>query len=633
MVRSKFSRWGILVLVLAPSLALAKDLPRQFTLGKYLPEDCWMCVHGVDNPESAWIYERWGEVFEALKASGIDKDIKGLIVSLLDEQGKAKFESGLTKVLELAGGVKWSDMMHYEMAFAERFGVGLPGYEYILLMRGKPETADANAQGLVAILKEIAALDARLAIKQTTVDGVTVWTLPITEKAEFGMDFGILQKGDIIGFIMGKKSLTSVPAMLAGKSTEKPIVDSARFKEALGQIPTPEDSVTFFDLRGFIGGLDKMFEAAFANAKEDEAKQVKQIMKSLVTMGDFIDYVVTSMETDGHRTLTHHVTKLLPNYGNSPVGASIYDRKPFEKFDKYIPADATGFTVDTFLDLEGLYKAAIDFVEKEVPDGKKHIEEFKAGLAQVGFDPQRDVFSWWSGEMMSVTLPPVVVTPMSSSDSVLFIRVKDSKLASEKVTAALGFVAAMMQGAGQALTTKPAEGCGEGFSEIVFAPIAMFAKPVIGVKDEWLMLSSSAGAVTKCLDVASGKSPSIMSNERFKKEGLIPQGPVLSVSFTDTSKLGQEMAAILGPLSFGIGMASASIPSNDPEARKVKEVMQKGAGIMMKLGPVLQKIDFFSSDSMMSTRDGLAIRSETVTTYKPEAITKSKTASSDTAGK
>ena len=86
-------------------------------------------------------------------------------------------------------------------------------------------------------------------------------------------------------------------------------------------------------------------------------------------------------------------------------------------------------------------------------DGKKYIEEFKAGLAQVGFDPQRDVFSWWSGEMMSVTLPPVVVTPMSSSDSVLFIRVKDSKLASEKVASALGFISAMMQGAGQALTS------------------------------------------------------------------------------------------------------------------------------------------------------------------------------------
>jgi len=38
----------------------------------------------------------------------------------------------------------------------------------------------------------------------------------------------------------------------------------------------------------------------------------------------------------------------------------------------------------------------------------------------------------------------------------------------------------------------------------------------------------------------------------------------------------------------------------------------------MKLGPVLQKIDFYSSESSMGTYDGpLTMRSESVVTYKP----------------
>ena len=49
--------------------------------------------------------------------------------------------------------------------------------------------------------------------------------------------------------------------------------------------------------------------------------------------------------------------------------------------------------------------------------------------------------------------------------------------------------------------------------------------------------------------------------------------------------------------------------------------------VLMKLGPVLQKLDFFSSEASVTVRDGpLAVRTKRVTTYKSPVGNKSQTA-------
>jgi len=64
------------------------------------------------------------------------------------------------------------------------------------------------------------------------------------------------------------------------------------------------------------------------------------------------------------------------------------------------------------------------------------------------------------------------------------------------------------------------------------------------------------------------------------------------------------------------GMAAAAIPE-EPDTHQLKQVIQSALGIIMKLGPILQKIDFYSSESSMTTHDGpLTVRTESVVTYK-----------------
>jgi hypothetical protein len=77
------------------------------------------------------------------------------------------------------------------------------------------------------------------------------------------------------------------------------------------------------------------------------------------------------------------------------------------------------------------------------------------------------------------------------------------------------------------------------------------------------------------------------------------------------------MAGMIGMVG---GIASAGMPENS-ETRQLKQTIQAALGIVMKLGPILQKIDFYSSESSMTTYDGsLTVRTESVVTYKDRSV-------------
>jgi hypothetical protein len=128
--------------------------------------------------------------------------------------------------------------------------------------------------------------------------------------------------------------------------------------------------------------------------------------------------------------------------------------------------------------------------------------------------------------------------------------------------------------------------------------------------------------VQKCLDVSTGKSPSILKNERFAAEGMIPKGPVRSASFADTSKTGQELAQQFGMLGMVGPMIVGGMPEKSPEEKQSKQAIESLLRILVKLAPVMAKIDFYSSTSSMGTYDGkLTLRTDTVTTYRNTAAT------------
>ena len=609
---------------LSAPAALAGDLPSRFTLGRYIPADSWMFINNVRNPERAWVDAQIDEVFQALKESGIDRDLSSLIMSLLgsDEQ-RAEFEANLDKVTKLVKAVRWGDMFGGETVFAERIISNLPGYEYMLLARGVEGSAEANMTGLAAILQEIASWSEELKLDHRTTDGTELWSLTIKDKPELTMGLSVFRKGDVIGMVMGNAAAGEILALMSGDSAKRAIVDTARFRTASAQVKAPETAIMFFDIKTLLHDITRFLDHMVAveaarqeGAEPKEAAQVKQMLESIAGLFDMVDYSVTSMEMDGRRELTHTLTRVQEGKEKNPLAKVILNRQSFKRFDQYIPAEATGFSIDAFIDLELLYQVIIDFIRQHIPDGAEGIGKWNEWLVTVGFDPQRDLFDWWSGEIVNVTLPPAVVTPMGGSDSVLMVRVKNGELARTKVNALIDFAQKKLQEGGQMLMVSPAAVDAEGFREVTHPMIMMMVKPVIGVKDEWLIIGTSTGAINKCLAVAAGQAPSIMKNKRFREEGLIPKGPVRSASFTDTSNFGQELGAALGIIGMVGGMATASMPDQPEDARQAKRIAQTILSTMMKLSPVLQKLDFYSSESAVTTVDGLVMRQERVVTYK-----------------
>ncbi len=663
----------MLAVWLAPTLAFAGQLPARFTLGQYIPEHAWFFIHHADNPERAWIEQQWGEVFEALKNSGIDRDITTLVMSALTDEDRAKADATIQKVTGLLHGVSWGDLIGKEFAFAEGVSPSSSSYGYVLLARGTENSGQTNVAGLVTILKEIASLDESIKLIESKRNDVDLWSLRFGKKgaveAAFVVD--LLRRGDIIGLVaevpMGplsgasSQTLDDVLALMAGQPGKKAILAQPRFQEAINLVKPPQDSLAYFDVKMFVEDLGRMFEAMgkkksaaktpsekkegdgkdgaakepasalgntppAGNDDEDGAKALA-IVQKLFALCNVMDYNITTVETQGRRELTHLATRIQAGKQTNPLVQACLLRKPFDRFDQFIPADATGFRLDGFVDLGGFYNLAIEFVSKEVPGGAEIISQFKAKLAEVGFDPQRDIFDWLSGEMISIDLPAAVVTPMGGADWVWMIRVKNSELAATKVNGAIDALSGQMKGQGQMLMVTPAKVNAEGFREITHPMLAMIMRPVVGVNGEWLTIGSSAAAVNKCLAVASGTAPSIRENKRFIAEGLVPTGPVAGASFKDTSKRGQELAGAAGMIGLAGGMAAAAIPE-EPDTHQLKQVIQSALGIIMKLGPILQKIDFYSSESSMTTHDGpLTVRTESVVTYKDRSANETTTKS------
>ncbi len=611
------------VLIAAPVQA-ATPLPAPFTLGKCVPGDAWMYIHVVNNPEHAWLEAKWSEIFAELKKTGVDQDMVKIFMSMLGDTERASVQTGMDKVLTLIQGVKWSELADKELVFAERPSDSMIGFDYLFILQGKDGSGEANSKGLVAILKEAAAAT-NSTLNQSKMQDAEVWEVSNEALAKVGLSITLFRSKDTIGLTTGKKTLEDVVGMLAGKSQTKAIIATPRFQEALALVESPADSIGFFDWKMFTTSLSTMFKniekranpgKPDATADKDKVEGMKIVM-SLLDRADVLDYSVASTSTKALRTTRQDAIRLQSEKKDTPLAKAILNRQPFEKFDQYIPAEATGFELSATIDLETIYDMILDFIAKEIPDGKEAISKWNGILASVGFDPKADLFAWWSGEVASIEMPQAVVTPMGGKDKVVMIRVKNPELARTKLNACVDMIKSRMQGEGQMLTISPAKIDAEGFREIVHPSLAMFLKPVFGVQGDWLMVGTSAASIQKCLNVASGKAPSIMKNDRFTEEGLVPKGAIRCASFEDTSKTGQEIASALGMVGMFGPMMVGGMPSKTPEEKQEKQMVESLMGILVKLAPVVQKIDFYSSASSVGTFDGkLTLRTDSVTTYK-----------------
>jgi hypothetical protein len=327
-----------------------------------------------------------------------------------------------------------------------------------------------------------------------------------------------------------------------------------------------------------------------------------------------IDYVAGVVYTDEYSVHRKDITALVPDAATKPFYPVFGKRESLKRFDRYLPKETVSFSVDAGFDLTELYRFVIDTIKALGPKGDEILQKWAAVQAQGGIDVQKEILSVIHGEAISATL--------EGNAWLMMMRVNDEEIARTKLASALQFLAAEMPKLAQqnpmlAMFMLRVEPCTHeklgGFHTVAFG---MHPPMVCGVRDGYVMLGSSAHVVSLALATAAGEHPSVRQNETVMADAIRPTGKFRSISYTDKRSMGKDLATLAGAVSMGAGMGASFLP--DEEAR---QMLMKVIGIVGKLSPVLQKINFYKSTSASCTFDGTAWHSHSVTNYRAPSKT------------
>jgi tetratricopeptide (TPR) repeat protein len=270
MIKHKRMHWvmaGLVGLPLVGAVSRTQAAEKKFTLTRMVPADVFVCVSARGNPERAFVMDYWGEIFTAAKNSGIGDDLMAMIKEAvgegdqLDEMNRMK-----ARAMELFNGVDWSALGDGEMVFAERLppatnqggNINMGPPDILLIFRG--EHAEKNYQGFVnmltAAVEEIskASQSDYLKLRHETRAGAKIATVDLltTEQQGLRYNLALAQRDDLIIATIGDRMLDQVLGLIGGESSIANLADNPRFQTAFKQLPTAEDTATFFDMQGML---------------------------------------------------------------------------------------------------------------------------------------------------------------------------------------------------------------------------------------------------------------------------------------------------------------------------------------------------------------------------------------------
>ncbi len=593
----------VCMLAFLASPALAETKPA--SLAQYIPEDVWLFSHTWRTPERDKIVQNWDEVINALKTCGIEQELRKAIYTTIPDEKQPAFESKWNEISAAFGAVEWVDLVCNEFVFAERFKSAMP--DIIIIARPKPETFQKNVKGLIGIF-DLFNTYATGSPKPAKVSGrLRTWSIR-SDDGDIGLH--LLHIDDKVALVFGQSALTDVHSLLLGEKRVASILNNERFKKAMTEVPKPDFSVTFMD-------IDRVFQwvtglPSLILGKHEHTAPIQTISGIIATVTnkiDFIDYIVMSQEVKGNKQIQHTVARVKSNCCQKPCAKAFSQQKPVKNFTRFVPAESKSYVVSAMFDLRVFYDTLLEIIRNEIPEGAGVCRKWEDVQRDAQFNVRGDLLDWISGEFVAVAFPPVKQSSFAQEDGAMLFRIRDVELARQKIPKLVDRATTLFQNSGQQLTVSPASSLPvEGFQKITVPTMVMFiGTPCFGVWDEWFVVGSSEDAVALIMKTAAGEHPSIVTNERFKREGLSTDQPVVGASFTDLSNIGQELSAAF----FGFGFAAGMIP-NEPEAAPAKAILSS----LVRLGPVVNKIDFLSSSSTLTTFKDNAWHVESVTTYK-----------------
>lgn len=620
-VQIRRNGWLVVGLLAFVGAVQAADGIDQFALLRAIPADVGMAVDARSHDGMQFVQEQYARVWKAIEKQDFPGVLRRVIRESIKDNGGdlESFDRLWDQMTTLAGNVQWQTLGEREFAFAMRIAAPV-NFDWVYMFRPPTDRVAKDFDGLKELLTQAIAMAPEGSFQVTTEDEGAVRRVHISlpnPEVPFGMTLA-MYKEDVIVISFGQTIGDQVLAMLAGEEGAPPSIRTTpRFQEAFKKLPTPQDSLAFFDIAQlmsqmqiFAGMAAKAGAADMPAGEEADANPLVAI-PALVKEVDIFDYVAMGAATDGLRTTSDSVCVLRDDAKSRALYPVMFGNKPIANPLRYVPEVATNVSVTTGVNLQALYQEVMKFLREKVPGGTDMVTEIDQAQKDVGIDVEEEFLSWIGGSFVTFSAP--IPNPYMPSWA-LIVEVKNEDAANNALNRLYATYEASMAQQGGAVEDAKLDT--PGFKRIIMPAMAAMipgiGKPVVGVHDGHLFIANSDQILDAVLKAGAGEGKTFADNPRFKEEGLPLTGPVVAYSFSDLSKLGETLGQQLPMFSMMLSFI--------PDVQK-NPVLSAIAQVLGKAANVAKELDFFRSSCTVTTFDGKTAYSKSVLNYqKPISV-------------
>ena len=579
----------ILLLVVAQYAVAAGQ--ETLDLRRGVSNDVFLVVHAKHNPERDYQRKYYEEVWNTVQETQIIDRVLKIITSRLEEGQIEQAKGVMDELREATEPIKLEALLNcQEMVYAQLMQTTpLPTSQHLLIVRLTPDAAAATAEGiknLFSLAEKYTNGD--LEVSETKIGDAEVCGLGLPSQSP--MQPAAAHLKDVFFFSTSQALLEdSIKMMTGGEGKSK--FDDPRLATALSHLPEPEDSLVFYDGRTQFKAMRGLgqFLTQMGGGDENVERAVKFIDMVFDDVAIF-DYEVTVEYTEGNLNRSASYGKLLPNTDDSTLRKMLSDGQPFEPWHAWVPAGALSYSMGTGVNLHPAYERIMAVLKEDVPEAAEGLEQFDNIQQALDVYLDRDILQAFSGEHVSVTMASQTGRP----DSVLALRCSKPDRIKELIHRGIEELQKLKPVQAQQLKLVESQTL-EGFEELSALTLMAFqVKPVIGFQDGWMYIGSSTAAVQKILDAKAGKGETIETTDAFKKLKLEVDGPVDSISYTNSAESTRNFAKMLNQIGTMAPMIMA-MAGAQADAESLKPV-QEMLALLPDVAKIVGKFDFLEAN-------------------------------------
>lgn len=563
------------------------------------PDDVFLAVYGMQNPEREYQKQHYAKVWETIEST----DIVGRFAKAVQNQMSGGDVEEMLKVrdtLEAAiAPIQWdalADMQ--EIAFGMRMQG--PLNQQFVLVQFDAAAGQSLFDG-ISNLMQLAAekSNGRVPAVAGETNGMKILTLQLPNGAPMSPSIGI--RDGLFLFTTNSEMASEVLGLLDDPSQISKF-DDPRVTTALASLPKAEDALVFFDGNALQEQLQGVLAFAQAMTQNDEnAQKGIDLLQRTIAQTHIAEFEVTVGYTEGYRNLTATYGKSTPDADSLVFGRIFGGKELFSDWASWIPKEANGFSLGGGASLHPLYEWIETELPKSFPESQQAFDRLAAMEQQFDVKIDDDILSNINGEFASISTPGPQGPFGKSNNSVAMMKCNNAPRLQELIGRAMDAVAEIPQAKQQGFKVVDSQDI-RGYKELSINMLAMLGgaiKPTYGVSDGWFTFGSSPSAIQQVMMVRNGEAANFTQSEAFAKFETEVTGDIYSISFANTGQSIRDAAAQMQQMGTMIPMMMAMAGGGQgggPDLTAAQDFLQ----LLPSVGRIIGTFDFLDATMMYS---------------------------------